>query len=306
MEFAQDVVHHVCQRRGLLEKRSETCGFECKCRNPRCSLPCYFNYCSKLGTTISHFLKKHLPVGMKVYRGCLKMLPDATVSDHRRVRAKFNRLMPSSIKYHCTIHITDGDSCHYDYTAYSSSAWAADTIRAAWSKAGGHYSSCVPLDCGRDVSQWTSYASKSRRADKTRFKFLPEHNKLPLTWYKRGFFCGKTVDGLWKEWCKEYFGTVTINKTTSLHRLLSALPSSPINATPLTSIASKLGWSWNKVVYWFDRLPQGSYSLLTRRMPDGNLRSNLICRGRVDAFFFTSVVQQEEIIPMEVFERELT
>jgi hypothetical protein len=207
--FAQMTPNAICQNKGKMEHLSVQCGFQCKCRDPRCSLACYVNYRQKEAKILSHFLSHYLPDHFHPYRGNLMMPEGATVEAHRKTLERFNRLLQDwckangvTVRFYAYTDITAPDAQHYDIIAYADRPAKPDRVREMivhlWKRAGGNRASCLPIGTKQERVARAIYAAKGRKADR-RPKWLPIREGLDLCRGSRGFWCGWTKAGLWDD-----------------------------------------------------------------------------------------------------------
>jgi hypothetical protein len=230
-QYVQKSPRFLCRNARRFQQISESKGFVCKCRDPRCSIQCHENWSQKQSACLARHLRD-LPADLVCYRGNLTLSPGATPEDHHKVRASFLLSLRRWAKrdnlvaeIHATTHPTSPDNAHYDFVAYSGSPQFPSILRQKWVSAGGLRATCVRLH--QDEKDATAkYTSKVPFGGRPIHKegetdTLPQPkllnvrqiSGLDITWHTRsskassGFWRGSSVDQIWSlliaEWHPE-------------------------------------------------------------------------------------------------------
>ncbi len=235
-----------------------------KCRRARCSRECNRAWANKHSAIVHKLLRDYLPDGsigmvvrkVLVYRGHLRMPPDASPTDHKRAKKEFLRIMRRwarrgnrrkltcadadyTFEVHATQHITDPRNCHWDCVAYSDAP--TKTLRAAvsdaWERAGGLRQSLVPLDPD-EIEAQSKYQSKDVKPETRRGTHYMPAAGLQCHWSTAGFWQDHKPDDLWREVIAEWLADkaasnerdTLLEPTTTTETTTETSPESPHKA----------------------------------------------------------------------------
>jgi hypothetical protein len=208
--FQQRPLYYCRRERFNLELSLAKCwGNGIKCRNPRCSYPCAYNYAVKKSACLAKHLEAIKDTGMFIYRGHLRMNIRSLPDEHRKAKARFLRLINDLknrhgyvLKVYAHQDITDSQNMHWDVVIYSDApkTTVGRVISQAWSSAGGLRNTTVKMDDDEITSQ-ARYATKDT-TEKQRHLHLPvnwgEDGYMEMSWQTSGFWQGKSVDAIWR------------------------------------------------------------------------------------------------------------
>jgi hypothetical protein len=195
----------------------------------------------KHAAVVDKLLRDYLPDGVRVYRGHLRMPPDAPPDDHKRAKKAFCRSMRRwaerrgvAFEVHAVQHITDPHNCHWDTVCYSDAPRTAlrAAVSSAWERAGGLRQSLVPLDPD-EIGGACKYQSKDVKPEIRRgTHYLPVAQGMKYHWSSAGFWRDHAIDDLWKECIAEWFPDKVPDDVPSNRRDTCLEPPDPPDAVP--------------------------------------------------------------------------
>jgi hypothetical protein len=219
----------------------------------------------KHAACVNKLLRDHLPDGsigmvvrkVLVYRGHLRMPPDAPPDAHKRAKKEFLRIMRRwarrgnrpkltcadadyTFEVHAVQHITDPRNCHWDTVAYSDAPPTAlrAAVSDAWSRAGGLRQSLVPLD-PEEIDDQCKYQSKDVKPEIRRCThYIPAAQGMKYHWSSGGFWCDHKPEELWQEVIAEWLAEREASNTRDTCSEPSATSDMTTDMAPETPVAA--------------------------------------------------------------------
>jgi len=219
----------------LFRDISEQQGFECCCRDPRCSFRCQQNHGKKESVILQLFAERHFRDRLW-FKGCLKLKLNATQQDHNKSFDYFSDLLRAEckkekikLKFRGRYHATALTDKHLDYIAWSDCK-DLKKIQSIWyrcAKRSGFINyACKPINTMMQLRGWSDYIFR-RYAEanmSNRFHYLLNNDGTAIIRGSQGFFEGTSHKDLWEE-CKSKVSSnvVPSNKATSTRMKLSSV-----------------------------------------------------------------------------------
>ena len=195
--FHQIEPNHICQDQGNPQRIG-------KCRNPRCSLACRYNWAQMQGEVLINHLKT-LPQGTLIYFGNLGVHKCLSKTEHQRTRRIFGRQLRAwaskhraVLKIRCVSEIGSNLRVHNHYCIHSDVPITHTQIKRMWEKACDNRGTTVKHDPPiKGIDAGVKYIfkyTKDARAGREFVRLFNRNSKqspkdtLPITWGSQKIF----------------------------------------------------------------------------------------------------------------------
>lgn len=211
-QFAQQNPRYTCKRAGHFHRLSQSKGYKCKCRDPRCSLECNKAWSRKVSSCLSRHLLSLQDQGWRVFRGNLMMPKGSTPDDHGKAKASFllsikrwAKRHDHTVELHGVLHVTGPQEAHWDIVVWTDAPYHPlhEHVGQAWP---GRWS----LIAAHNLEATANYTAKPVARVREQAHYLPAPSAvcgLNCHFATRGFWCGKGMEGIWREVVAEWLGT---------------------------------------------------------------------------------------------------